>query len=121
MAVAAPPVGTGAIVLRTATGRRRKDRTMRWVFLAAALMTFAVTITIIVTLAVDAWDFFSRVDKSLLWGQIGWFPRRGLYDLPTLIVGTFIVTAIAMVVAIPLGLGAAIYLSEYAQPRVRRI
>ena len=121
MAVAAPPVGTGGIVLRTATGRRRKDRAMRRVFLAAALTTFAVTVTIILTLAVDAWEFLSKVDKSVLWGQIGWFPRRGLYDLPTLIVGTFIVTAIAMVVAIPLGLGAAIYLSEYAQPRVRRI
>jgi len=94
---------------------------MRWVFRLAALMTFAVTITIILTLAVDAWEFFSKVDKSMLWGQIGWFPRRGFFDLPTLIVGTFIVTAIAMVVAIPLGLGAAIYLSEYAQPRVRRI
>jgi len=94
---------------------------MRWVFRLAALMTFAVTITIILTLAVDAWEFFSKVDKSVLWGQIGWFPRRGFFDLPTLIVGTFIVTAIAMVVAIPLGLGAAIYLSEYAQPRVRRI
>jgi len=120
MAVAAP-AGAGAIVLRTATGRRRRDRTMRWVFRLAALMTFAVTITIILTLAVDAWEFFSKVDKSVLWGQIGWFPRRGFFDLPTLIVGTFIVTAIAMVVAIPLGLGAAIYLSEYAQPRVRRI
>ena len=120
MAVAAP-AGAGAIVLRTATGRRRRDRTMRWVFRLAALMTFAVTITIILTLAVDAWEFFSKVDKSMLWGQIGWFPRRGFFDLPTLIVGTFIVTAIAMVVAIPLGLGAAIYLSEYAQPRVRRI
>ena len=120
MAVAAP-AGAGAIVLRTATGRRRRDRTMRWVFRLAALMTFAVTITIILTLTVDAWEFFSKVDKSVLWGQIGWFPRRGFFDLPTLIVGTFIVTAIAMVVAIPLGLGAAIYLSEYAQPRVRRI
>ena len=121
MAVAAPNVGARAIVLRTATGRRRRDRMMRWVFRLAALMTFAVTITIILTLAVDAWDFISKVDKSKLWGQIGWFPRRGLFDLPTLIVGTFIVTAIAMVVAIPLGLGAAVYLSEYAQPRVRRI
>ena len=52
--------------------------------------------------------------------QVGWFPRRGLFDMSTIIVGTFMIVLIAMVVAVPLGLGAAIYLSEYASPRVRR-
>ncbi len=118
--VATSPIENGVAALRTASGRRRKDTTMRWVFLAAALATFAVTISIIVILAVDAWDFFSRVEKSKLWGQIGWFPRRGLFDIPTLVVGTLVVTLIAMIVAVPLGLGAAIYLSEYAKPRMRR-
>jgi phosphate transport system permease protein len=118
MAVATAPGGT---VLRTASGRRRMDGAMRWVFRLAAVTTFAVTVTIILTLVVDAWDFFSKVDKSMLWGQIGWFPRRGLFDIPTLVVGTLIVTGIAMLVAIPLGLGAAVYLSEYAKPRMRRV
>jgi phosphate transport system permease protein len=77
-------------------------------------------LTIILVLVFDAWDFFSRVDKSVLWGEIGWFPRRGLFDIPTLVVATFIVTGIAMIVAVPLGIGAAVYLSEYASPRVRR-
>jgi phosphate transport system permease protein len=121
MAVATGPVEVGVAALRTRSGRRRMDRAMRWAFLAAALTTFAVTVTIILTLVFDAWDFFSKVDKSLLWGQIGWFPRRGLFDIPTLVVGTFIVTGIAMLVAVPLGLGAAVYLSEYARPRVRRV
>jgi phosphate transport system permease protein len=93
---------------------------MRWVFRSAALATFAVTLTIILVLVFDAWDFFSRVDKTVLWGEIGWFPRRGLFDIPTLVVATFIVTGIAMIVAVPLGIGAAVYLSEYASPRVRR-
>jgi phosphate transport system permease protein len=88
--------------------------------LTAALATFAVTLTIIFVLVFDAWDFFSRVDKTVLWGEIGWFPRRGLFDIPTLVVATFIVTGIAMIVAVPLGIGAAVYLSEYASPRLRR-
>jgi phosphate transport system permease protein len=97
------------------------DTAMRCVFRFAALATFAVTLTIIIVLVFDAWDFFSKVDKSVLWGEIGWFPRRGLFDIPTLVVGTLIVTGIAMLVAVPLGLGAAIYLSEYASPRMRRV
>jgi phosphate transport system permease protein len=120
VAIATAPREPTIAALRTSPRRRRRDRGMRWVFLAAALATFAVTVTIVLTLAFDAWDFFSKVDKSLLWGQIGWFPRRGVFDIPTLIIGTFLVTGIAMLVAIPLGLGAAIYLSEYASPRVRR-
>ena len=44
-----------------------------------------------------------------------------MYGIKTLIVGTLIVTGIAMVVAVPLGLGgSAVYLSEYARPRIRR-
>jgi phosphate transport system permease protein len=121
MAVAAPPSRAGVTALRTASGRRRMDTAMRCVFRFAALATFAVTLTIIIVLVFDAWDFFSKVDKSVLWGQIGWFPRRGLFDIPTLVVGTLIVTGIAMLVAVPLGLGAAIYLSEYASPRMRRV
>lgn len=100
--------------------RRRNDTRMRWAFRSAAVATFVVTALIIVTLAVDAWDFFNKVDKSSLW-DIGWFPRRGLFDIKTLVAGTLIVTGIAMLVAVPLGLGAAIYLSEYAPPRLRRV
>src|ERR671914_294912 len=46
--------------------------------------------------------------------------RRGRADIRTLLVGSLLVTAVAMAVALPLGLGAAIYLAEYARPRVRR-
>jgi phosphate transport system permease protein len=69
---------------------------------------------------VDAWDFFSQVPKAELW-TIGWFPRRGLFDIRTLVVGTFIVTGVAMLVAVPLGLGAALYLSEFAKERTRKV
>ena len=52
---------------------------------------------------------------------IGWFPRRGLFDLSTLLVNSAQISLIAMFVAVPSGLGAAIYLSEYAHPKVRRV
>ena len=97
---------------------------MKWFFIAAAVTTFAVTLAIIATLVVDAIEFLQGIadtDEGL--GSlftIGWFPRRGMFDIGTLVVGTFIVTGIAMLVAVPLGIGAAIYLSEYARPKVRK-
>lgn len=118
-----PPVVAGGS-LRTNPRRRRADRRARWFFVAAAVTTFVVTVLIIVTLVVDAGSFLSKLADtedglgSLF--DIGWFPRRGIFDIGTLVVGTLIVTGIAMMVAVPLGLGSAIYLSEYARPRFRR-
>jgi phosphate transport system permease protein len=68
----------------------------------------------------EAWTFIVEVDWSATWGQQGWYPRRGIYDIPSILIPTIIVTVVAMVVAGPMGLGAAIYLSEYATPRVRQ-
>jgi phosphate transport system permease protein len=97
---------------------------MKYFFISSAITTFIVTIAIIATLIVDAISFLQGLadtDEGLgALFSFGWFPRRGLFDIRTLVVGTLIVTGIAMVVAAPLGLGAAIYLSEYANPRVRR-
>src|SRR3546814_12056048 len=43
-----------------------------------------------------------------------------MYDVKTIVSGSLLVTVIAMAVAAPLGLGAAVYLSEYARPGVRK-
>lgn len=109
-----------AMSLTLASGRRRADRSMRVVFALAAVFTLTVTLLIFFTLFKDAWRFFLDVPKADLW-SIGWFPRRGMFDVKTLVVGSFLVTGIAMIIAIPLGLGAAIYLSEFARPRARRV
>ena len=43
-----------------------------------------------------------------------WLPRSNRYDIPTLLLGTTVISLIGMLIAVPLGLGAAIYLAEYA-------
>jgi phosphate transport system permease protein len=106
--------------LRSRPQKRRREWLMRQLFLSAAVFSFLISILIVLTVVREAWSFISQVDTSSLLA-IGWFPRRGFYDIPTLLIGSLLVTAIAMVVAIPLGLAAAIYLSEYAKPRVRRV
>jgi phosphate transport system permease protein len=112
-------------VLRTDPKRRRRRRAARWFFRPRRSTTFVVTLLIIGTLVVDAWDFLvqARPDRrrSRLAERHRLVPSAGMFDISTLVVGTFIVTGIAMLVAVPLGLGAAVYLSEYARPRVRRV
>lgn len=85
-----------------------------------ASLAIVISVLIVITLAGEAWTFISQVEWASLW-DIGWFPRRGLYDLPTIIIASIIVTGVALLVAFPLGLASAIYLSEYARPRVRRV
>ncbi len=50
-----------------------------------------------------------------------WSPRLLEFDIKTLLFGSIVVTVVAMLVAGPIGFGAAIYLSEYAQPKVRKV
>ncbi|GIU92690.1 MAG: phosphate transport system permease protein [Acidimicrobiia bacterium] len=101
--------------------RRRQRREIGWrlLFTSAAGGTILVSAAIVVSLAGEAWTFLANVDLSALW-DIGWFPRRGMYDIKTLVVGTLLVAGIAMIIAAPLGLGAAVYLSEYADRRLRK-
>ena len=119
MAQATPALPGGSISLRGSAKRQRRERTVRVLFLAAALTTIVISVFIVLTVLVEALDFLAQIDLSQLTG-IGWFPRRGIFDVTTLLLGTLIVTAIAMVIATPIGLASAIYLAEYATPKVRK-
>ena len=92
-------------------------------FLAAALSVLT-TFGIVFTLIFETVEFFTRVSITDYLFGTEWLPFSGkepLYGVLPLILGTFKVTFIAILVAVPFGLGAAIYLSEYASDRTRRI
>ncbi len=103
--------------------RRNRERVVRASFFAAGLISILISVAIVLTLVGEAWTFISGLAEQgqlgSLW-SLGWFPRRGLFDLRTIIAGTFIIALIGIIVATPLGLGSAIYLAEYATPRTRR-
>ncbi len=107
--------------LRGDPRRLRKERRSRLLMLSAGLVSILISLMIVASLAGETLTFVTQVDWSKVLFAEGWFPRDGVYDIRTLITGSLIVTIIAMVVAAPIGLGSAIYLSEYASPRVRRI
>lgn len=92
---------------------------MRLVLFGAAALSVVVSAAIVVSLIGNAIAFFVDVDKSALWTD-GWFPRRGMYDIRTIVAGTLVISVIAMLIAAPLGVASAIYLSEYASSRLRR-
>jgi phosphate transport system permease protein len=100
--------------------RRRREALVRGAFLACAALSILISGLIVFSLIGKAIVFLSNIHLSQLSAE-GWLPRRGEFDIRTIFVGTMLVTGIAMLVAAPLGLGAAIYLSEYARPRARRI
>lgn len=99
--------------------RLGKEKFIKRLLYGSALVSVIISLLIIYALFSEAWIFMRDVDWVQTWGQIGWFPRRGIYDMPTLLIASFWTTLVAMVVAAPLGLGAAIYLSEYARPSRR--
>src|SRR5215204_242613 len=99
--------------------RHRKERLVRVLFLAAAVLGLVISLAIVVALVGRAIQWLIDIDLGWLWTE-GWFPRQDEFDVLTIFSGTVMIAVIAMLVATPLGLGAAAYLSEYASPRTRR-
>lgn len=111
------------VTIADLVGDKRRTRTENWVrrgLFGAALVSIGISAAIVLSLVGEAWTFISQVELASLWTD-GWFPRRGQYDIKTIVVGSLLISAVAMIVAAPLGLGGAIYLSEYASPRVRKV
>jgi phosphate transport system permease protein len=117
MASAAPIVT--AADLRGGSARRRREAAIRRAFGAAAGISIVISAIIVVSLIGHAISFLQQIQLSWLFAS-GWFPRSNEFSIPTIFVGSLIVAGIAMLIATPLGLGSAIYLSEYARPRARR-
>src|SRR6056297_2528770 len=82
--------------------RLRREAIIKQFLFGAAIFSVLVSALIVYALLSEAWIFMRDIDWGSTWGEIGWFPRRGIYDIPTLLVATFWVTAIAMIVAAPL-------------------
>jgi phosphate transport system permease protein len=117
MTAATPTSGS---VLRGTARRRRNEGVIRAILFAAAIVSILVSVGIVLSLIFEAISFLSQIDLSQLVAA-GWFPRRDMFSIATIVVGTLIITVIAIALAAPIGLASAIYLSEYASTRVRGI
>ena len=104
-----------------ATRRRYGEDVIKGLLALCALVSVATTVGIVVALLMPALEFFQEVSVREFVTGTEWSPlfADGKFGVLPLVAGTLVVTFWATVVAVPLGLGAAIYLSEYARPRVR--
>jgi phosphate ABC transporter permease protein PstC len=94
---------------------RPGETVIRAGLMASAMLSVAITVGIIVALIQPVIDFFREVPFG------DFFATEGQYAVLPLIGGTAVTTVIALLVAVPLGLGAAMYLSEYASRRARKV
>ncbi len=99
-------------------GRSRPGETViKAVLFVSAMLSIAITFGIIAALVGPVIDFFGEVAFSEFFS----FQEDSRFAVGPLIAATLMTTAIALLVAVPLGLGAAMYLSEYASARARKI
>lgn len=110
---------------RQRTPRSVGERVIKGLLFAAAALSVLTTTGIVVALLQETISFFGDVGVGEYLFGTSWQPLAGgdqqSFGVVSLITGTLYLTGIGLALAIPVGLGAAIYLSEYATPRNRRI
>jgi phosphate transport system permease protein len=109
--------------------RNQFERFVKYVLFACAAMAVLTTIGIVLSVVFEALHFFSKVSPIDFLFGLQWSPQTamredqvgssGAFGIVPLIAGTLLITVIAMLVAGPLGLFSAIYMAEYATPRIR--
>jgi phosphate transport system permease protein len=104
-----------------APSRRLGEKAVFAALALCAALSVITTTAIVISLVGPALGFFGEVAPGDFFFKTEWAPAQDLFGVLPLVVGTLNVVLWAMLFAIPIGLGAAIYLSEYARPRVRKV
>lgn len=101
---------------------RPTEKIVLGIFRVASFLTVLITAAILVALAVPSFSFFAEVPLFEFLFGTRWAPQfaDASFGVIPLVTATAWTTVIALSVAVPFGLGAAVFLSEYAHPRVRR-
>ncbi|MCB9946925.1 MAG: phosphate ABC transporter permease subunit PstC [Rhodospirillaceae bacterium] len=109
--------------------RNRVERIIRFLLVLCSIIAILTTVGIVLSLLFESLRFFARVPPTEFLFGLQWSPQTalradqagssGAFGMIPLFAGTMLIGAIAMLVAVPIGLTAAIYLSDYAPPAVR--
>lgn len=100
-----------------------RERAIEFLLFLAACSSVATTAAIVFILVAESLAFFKQVSLVKFLTDTQWSPLFGdaHYGILPLVSGTLVTSAVALLVAIPLGTIAAIYLSEFATPKVREV
>jgi len=103
------------------SGRAAVERLYRYIFLLCAALSIAITVGIVVLLGWNAIGFFRIVSPVEFFTGTEFLLSRGEFGVLPLLSGTILVTVLSAVIALPVGVAAAVYLSEYASDRARSV
>ena len=133
-AVAAALLGLAIASKRISTGFRARhgvEAVLDILMIACSLIAILTTLGIIISLLVEALRFFDRVSPFEFFFGLNWEPQipiregqvtaGGAFGAIPVFTGTLLIAGIALLVAVPTGLMSAVYLSEYAHPRLRSV
>jgi phosphate transport system permease protein len=111
--------------------RHAAERILNGLLIACSLIAILTTLGILLSLLIEALRFFEKVSPFEFFFGLNWEPQipiregqvtaGGAFGAIPVFTGTLLISAIAMLVAIPVGLYSAIYLSEYAHPKFRSV
>ena len=111
--------------------RNTVERIVKWALIVASLIAILTTIGIVLSLLFESIRFFGKVSPIEFLFGLEWSPQTALradqvgssgsFGAIPVFAGTLLITVIAMIVAVPIGLLAAIYMAEYASPAVRGV
>ena len=149
MSTPAPPTSPSPFrdwIQRHGTSNRSWEKLIEWALLGCGLFSILVTASIALVIMIGSFEFFTMEKRKIempdgtvenrmafmdgpdIWARVKtfftgtrWTESTEEYGILPLVMATLIVTLIAAVVAVPIGLLTATYLSEYASPRVRAI
>jgi len=99
--------------------RKFRESIIKALLVAASLLTILTTFGILFSILFEAIEFFKIQSFFYFIFGADWFPEGDRFGALPLFAGTFYITAIAMFIALPIGLLSAIYMSEYATKKVR--
>jgi len=101
-------------------GKRRPGEALIHYFLFfAATVSILTTVGIVGTLGKEAFPFFTKVSVWEFLTTLHWQPQINEFGILPLFTATLVTSLIAMCIALPVGLASAVYLSEYAPPKLR--
>jgi len=103
--------------------RKLKEKTIETALFLSALSSVLITIGIVVVLSYESFGFFKEISLREFFTETQWTPlfAEPKFGILPLVSGTLLTTAIALIVALPLGLTVTVYLSEYAPHKVREV
>ncbi len=97
------------------------DRIFRWLCLSSGLVLLLIAVAIVGVLTLQAWPFLVGDHLGQFLTSDRWEPEKDQYGAQVVIFGTVATSVIAMLIAVPLGVGSAAFLSEIAPPWLRKM